>query len=192
MEYDSKKGFKFTAHDEFTDQLYHPNKVLFYSNPHEERIMPDDPNFAFIGANPGDTVWVLPQKFDPIGVSVGVSAEGIADGTFATYYEADPRVQGTAPWVKLTLVDVRGPGEVSVWQTDAFGQPVVWMATSDGITDNDAVFVPTTLDADYNWAFTAPGIYEIDVIASAYLPGEDDPIYSDVVTYTFGVEATEP
>jgi surface-anchored protein len=135
---------------------------------------------------------VLPQKFDPIGLSVGVSAEDIPDGTFASYYEADPRVQGTAPWVKLTMKAVRGPGEVSVWQTNAFGLPVVWMATSDGIDDDDALFVPTTLDADFNWAFTAPGIYEIDFVASAYLPGQDDPIYSDVVTYTFGIDATHP
>ena len=63
------------------------------------------------------------------------------------------------------------------------------MATSDGISDDDAVFVTSGRDSDYNWAFTAPGFYEIDVVASAYLPGTVDPTCSGVVTYAFGVES---
>lgn len=188
IHYEELTGWELIAHNEFTDDVYDADGVLFYVSPANRRTVPDDPDYAFLGADPGSTIWFLPQVFDPRRLSVGVSAGDIGDGSFASYYEADPRVHAEAPWVKLTLKAVRGPGEVSVWQPDAFGQPVVWMTTADGITDDDAVFVPTTLDADFNWAFTAPGIYEIDVVASAYLPGEDDPVCSDVVTYTFGVE----
>ena len=76
----------------------------------------------------------------------------------------------------------------SVDHRDAFGQPVLWMATSDGLTDDDAVFIFSGRDSDYNWAFTAPGFYEIDVVASAYLPGQSSPTCSSAVTYAFGVE----
>jgi surface-anchored protein len=180
------------AHDEFTDDLYDADEVLFYVSKADRKTMPDDPDFAFIGANPGHKIWVLPQVFDPSRLSVGVSAEDIADGTFDSYYESDSRVHATGPWVKLSFVEIRGPGEVSLWQNDGFGRPVVWMATTNGFTDDNAVFIYSGRDSDFNWAFTARGIYEIDVVASAYLPGDDLPIYSDVVTYTFGVQSTEP
>jgi surface-anchored protein len=177
------------AHDEFADVLYDADKVLFYLNETKRRTVPDDPAFAFIGADPGSTIWVLPQVFDPAGLSVGVSAEEISTETFASYEEQDPRVNAEGPWVKLTLKAVRGPGQLSVWQNDAFGRPVLWMATSHGLTDQDAVFIYASLDADFNWAFTAPGMYEIDVVASAHLPGQDNPVTSNVATYTFGVES---
>jgi surface-anchored protein len=187
--YDDQNGWDLGAHDEFADVAYAADQVLFYVSEAERRTVPNNPDFAFLGADPGTPVWVLPQVFDPARLSVGVSAEEIADGTFAAYYESDPRVQSEAPWVKLTLKAVRGPGELSVWQNDAFGQPVLWMATSDGLTEDDAVFIFSGRDSDYNWAFTAPGIYEIDVVASGYLPNAVDPVCSDVVTYTFGVES---
>ncbi len=156
----------------------------------QRRPLPDDPAFAFLG-EPGTTVWILPQVFDPSRLSVGVSAEEIADGTFATYFEPDPRVNSTAPWVKLTLKAVRGPGNISVWQNDAFGRPVLWIDTSDGISDDDAVFIFSGRDSDFNWAFTAIGIYEVDVVASAYLADQSDPVCSGIVTYTFGIETTQ-
>jgi surface-anchored protein len=190
--YDDAMGWHLAAFDDFTGDTYEADELLLYANADTRRTAPDDPAYAFLGAPPGATIWVLPQSFDPSGLSMSVTSESIADGTFASYYEADPRVQSTAAWVRLTLKDVRGPGYMSVWQYDAYGQPVVWMATAAGITADDALFVELGRDADFNFAFTAPGIYEVDLQASAYLPGQDDPSCSDVVTYTFGVEATEP
>jgi surface-anchored protein len=189
MTYDDQNGWYLQAHDEFADIVYPADQVLFYVSEANRKTVPDNPVFTFMGADPGATIWVLPQVFDPGRLSVGVSAEDIQEGTFATYTEMDPRVQAEGPWVKLTLQAVRGPGQLSVWQNDAFGQPIVWMATSEGLTAQDAVFIYAGLDADFNWAFTAAGMYEIDVVASAYLPGQDTPITSPVVTYTFGVES---
>jgi surface-anchored protein len=192
INYDDQNGWELNAHDEFTDALYDADEVLLYLSEACRQTVPDDPTFDFLGAEAGDTVWVLRQRFDPARLSVGVSAEEIADGTFASHFERDRRVRSTAPWVRLTMKAVRGPGDVSVWQNDSFGRPVVWMATSDGITNHDRVFIASGLDADFNWAFTERGIYEIDFVASAFLPGEDEPVRSKVVTYTFGVEETEP
>jgi surface-anchored protein len=191
IDYNKMTGWDLGAHDELADIAYEADEVLFYANMTARRTVPDDPDFAFLGAAPGETYWVLPMVFDPARLSVGVSTESIEDDTFASYFEADSRVHSTGPWVKLSFKEVRGPGRVSVWQNDAFGRPIVWMATAGEFTEDNAVFVLATRDADYNWAFTATGIYEVDVVASAFLPGEDHPVCSDVVTYTFGVEATE-
>jgi surface-anchored protein len=189
IDYSEKEGWNLAAHDEFHDIAYDADAVLFYANKGDRRTVPNDPDFAFLGADPGETYWGLPMVFDPGRLSVGVSVESIAANTFASYFETDSRVQATGPWVKVTFTAVRGPGNVSVWQNDYWGRPIVWMATVGGFTEDNAVFVLASRDSDYNWAFTAPGIYEIDVVASAYLP-EEDPVCSDVVTYTFGIEAT--
>jgi surface-anchored protein len=188
--FDEAMGWDLRLHDEFTDDVYDPDAVVLYANRSNRKIMPDDPDYAFIGANPGDTIRVLPAVFDPGRLSVGVSTGDIADGIFDSYYEDDPRVQSTGQWIKLTLKGVRGPGEVSVWQNDYYGKPIVWMDTADGIDDSDAVFLPAGGDADFNWAFTAAGTYEIDVQASGYQDGQL--ITSPIVTYTFGVEAGRP
>jgi surface-anchored protein len=183
-------GWHLSAFDDFSGDPYEANEVLLYASAATRATVPDDPEFAFLGAAPGSTVWVLPQAFNPGKLSMSVTTEEIADGTFASYYESDPRVRHTAAWVKLTLKDVRGPGDMSVWQDDHFGHPVVWMATADGITDDDAIFIQLGLDADFTFAFTAPGLYHVKFQASAYLPGETEPTVSDVVTYWFGVETT--
>ncbi len=188
--YDSEMGWHLAAFDDFTSAPYEADEVLLYASAITRATVPDDPDYEFLGVDPGSTVWVLPQTYNPDRLSVSATAENIAFGTFASYYESDPRVQNTAAWVKLTLKAVHGPGDLSVWQSDAYGRPVVWMDTADGITDDDAIFLQVGLDADFNFAFTAPGLYHVKFQASAYLPGQADPIVSDVVTYFFGVETT--
>lgn len=188
--YDEEMGWHLSAFDDFTGDPYEANEVLLHASAGTRQTVPDDPTYAFLGVDPGATVWVLPQAFNPGTLSLSVTTEKIAAGTFASYYEADPRVRSTAPWVKLSLKSVRGPGDLAVWQYDGYGRPVVWMATADGITGDDALFVQRGLDADFNFAFTAPGLYHVKFQVSAYLPGQADPVVSDVVNYTFGVETT--
>ena len=190
IQYDDQMGWHLAAFDDFSGDPYEANEVLLYASAATRETVPDDPEFAFVGADPGSTVWVLPQAFNPGKLSMSVTTESIAAGTFASYYESDPRVQHTAAWVKLTLKAVHGPGDMSVWQNDRFGHPVVWIATADGITAADAIFIQLGLDADFTFAFTAPGLYHVKFQASAYLPGQADPIHSDVVAYRFGVETT--
>jgi surface-anchored protein len=190
IQYDADMGWHLASFDDFSGDPYEANEILLYANSMARQIVPDDPAYAFLGAAPGTTVWVLPQAWDPNTLSMSVTSESVAHDTFASYYESDPRVQQAAAWVKLTLKRVHGPGDMSVWQYDQYGQPVVWMATSDGISDDDAIFNQLGLDADFNFAFTAPGIYRVTFQASAYLPGQNDPIHSGEVTYRFGVEST--
>src|SRR5262249_10861616 len=80
--FDPDKGFDLGLHDEITNDLYDADEVLLYVSEANRRLMPDDPDYQFIGAKPGETVWVLPAVFDPGRLSVGVSAEDIEDGTF--------------------------------------------------------------------------------------------------------------
>ena len=43
--------------------------------------------------------------------------------------------------------------------------------------------------AHQNWAFTAPGVYKVDVQASGTLVGASEAIQSEVATFTFYLDA---
>ena len=111
---------------------------------------------------------------DPELLFLGIGSEEIDPTTF----DGD---------ITLTLKGVSGPGEFSLYSIDAFGAPVVEMATSDGITAADAVTVLAGSHAHYNFAFTAIGRYAIDFEATASLPG-GTATSSGIVTYFFRVQ----
>jgi surface-anchored protein len=166
-------------HDEDNDRELAADEGFLFVGPAARTTQPADPRFNFLGAGAGNPVWVLPQVQNPSLLFFGIGTEEIDDGTFRN------------DEVTLSLRGVRGPGQFSLWATDAFGSPVVFLATSDGITPNDLIRVPTSSEVHFNSGFTAPGLYEIDFQASAVLPN-GTPVSSEVTTYFFGVEAVVP
>jgi surface-anchored protein len=168
---------------------YTPDEVILYASPSTQNTQPDDPRFDFIGAGRGNPYWLMPQNQDQLQLYLGINSESTPFGTFATYFESDPRINQTGEWIKFSLIDVRGPGYFSVWQTGGVGNVNLWMASSDGIDSSDALFSLSDGHLHYNWGFTAPGLYQIDFQASAYLgPGMTNPTLSAVETYTYIVE----
>jgi surface-anchored protein len=176
-------------HDETNDVEYEPDGATLFVAPEAELAQPSGPEWEFLGAGAGNPVWVLPQTQDPALLFLGTGAEEVEPGTFAEYLETDPRVNATGRWIRYTLVDVRGPGEFSAFTVDSFGSPVVWMASSDGISAGDSFWILEGSHNHMNWAFTATGMYEIDLKVLAFLDdGTMTPVESGVETFTFGVE----
>jgi surface-anchored protein len=180
-------GWHMHVHDEDGMRELEPDETLFYVSHDAKLTIPNDPRFSYLGGNPGDDVWVLPQVENPLVPLLGVSSEEMQGDFFDSYFEADPRVNGVGRWISLQLVGLRGPGQFSVWTTDGLGDPTDWMATFDGVSARDKLFNLEGGHAHYNWGFTATGIYEMDVRAMAYKDGQL--LTSDVVTFNFGVEA---
>src|SRR5690606_15060961 len=94
-------------------------------------------------------------------------------GTFAKFIADDPRVVATIPieHMAFELVNFSGPGDFSLYE---YGSTIkVWMDTADGInsaSDADSGGNPTDAfwafpgtHAHANWAFTAPGRYELGI-----------------------------
>jgi surface-anchored protein len=168
---------------------YAPDEALLVAVPAARTTQPAGSQWDFLGAGAGNDVWILPQSQIPSLLYLGTDSERTAPGTFAPYFESDPRVSETAPWIKVSVRDVRGPGYFSMWQTGTFGTPIVWVSTADGISDQDAFYLVEGGHIHYNWAFTARGQYEVDVEATAYLgPGQTNPTSSGIITYCFSVE----
>jgi surface-anchored protein len=139
---------------------------------------PAGSQWDFLGVAAGKSFWRLPETPDSNLLSLGVDTTGVPAGTFKAYTPADPRVTSKAAWVKLGLVDLRGPGELSVYQTVG-GNPKVWVSTADNglvryseANDNtavreDAVYLQPGQEPNFTWAFSKPGHYRATFQASA-------------------------
>ncbi|MEM7809235.1 MAG: choice-of-anchor M domain-containing protein [Planctomycetota bacterium] len=128
-------------------------------------------SFDFIGATPGESIWLIPQAapspFDRLWFGLGneeVSPE--ARQELVSWSPNDPRLSPIElPWIEFRLRDVRAPssaGEFSAYQS-AGGNLTNWMATTNGIGDEDAIWVQEGAHGHYNFAFTEQGVWEIDL-----------------------------
>jgi surface-anchored protein len=123
--------------------------------------------YRFIGAQAGETFWYYNQSQAP---APGFNSEDMGDmerGELCLWDPNDPvrNAAGTQKWLQVNLVDVRGPegGEVSMWR-DISGAPVVFFSTlAGGITDEDVFYIQAGRHSHNSWAFTRPGLYEVDI-----------------------------
>jgi surface-anchored protein len=128
---------------------------------------------------------------------LGTNDEGTNPGALLSYMATDPRLPHdvAVPWIKASVLAVRGPGDFSIFSTDSFGTPTVWVDTADNpnghtggqLDSSDALWLIGGGHVHYNWGFTARGYYAIDVQASAFLP-DGTPTSSQVVTYYLSAE----
>ena len=163
------------VHDEDGDRELEAADTLMYIGPDGKTSRPAGSDWDFFGNSAGEDLWILPQTQDTNLVFLGIAGEEIDAGVF------DGNV------VNLFLSAVRGPGEFSLYTTDSFGDPTVFMSSADGIGAGDMVPVPVGGHAHFNWAFTGQGLYEVDMFAQGTISGQT--ITSDVTTYHFGAEA---
>jgi surface-anchored protein len=172
--------------------------TVISAGPDAQATRPVDAKWDFLGAAAGDPVWIFPETFSTTTPWPGVGAYDNSADTFASYFESDPRINATAPWLTMQLLDVRGPegGQFSLYQS-GITDPKVFMTTADGITSDDTAWIPNLDHIHYNWAFTKPGLYQVDVIASGYVdfnqtgtyePGVDPLSESQIITLHFAVE----
>lgn len=94
--------------------------------------------------------------------------------------------------VRLSATEVRGPGEASAFLTSTFGEPEIYFNSADGFApsrgyEGDTVSLPVDAHTHVSWAFSEPGVYEIDFAASLARTRGDQPIPLGTTTVTFAV-----
>jgi surface-anchored protein len=140
--------------------------------------VPDDPAYAFVGAQVGEPVWVVPQTQNPDVVWVGWNTQ-------------DPQVmEAIDRGITLALTGTQGPGVVTTYlQSGSFGEPQVLFDSR--IPGAQPVWVDVNTHTHANWVFTAPGVYLLRLEASAELV--DGTTVSDTALMRFAVGgATSP
>ncbi|RMI46693.1 choice-of-anchor M domain-containing protein [Streptomyces triticirhizae] len=117
---------------------------------------PDSQDFAFLDAEPGSELYVIPQTQHPEVVWLGWNTQ-------------DPEVmEQVNRGVTLTLHGVEGPGHLAVFlQNGDLGAPeVLWDGDEAGPQE---LWVDLNTHTHANWVFTEPGIYVVDFEITADL-----------------------
>jgi len=138
------------------------------------RLVPPGAQFAFLG-EAGSTFFVLPQDEHPDLTYLGIGVDPIPVGTPA------------ASQIRLRLVSVAGPGHFAAYQVGSFGQSVAMMNSRDGIHANDGIDLAPGAHEHMNWAFNAPGDYQITFVAQAVRQSTGQMVLSLPTTYRFRV-----
>lgn len=133
--------------------------------------VPPGAQWSFLGSA-GASVWILPQIENPALLYLGIGTEELETGIFVN------------DQVTLSLVGVNGPGNFALYQIDMFGNPNVLMNAAGGAPNALTLTAGSQLHA--NWAFTAPGTYEVSFSAAGALVG-GGMTGSGPVAYTFEV-----
>jgi surface-anchored protein len=110
-------------------------------------------SIPFLGLGVGDSVWVLGQN-----QVAGVPFFGIATE------ELIP-----AEWtgqIQFKMTGFAGPGHFALWNTDAFGSPTVFLQSNNGVGESDLVALAPGVHAHFNWGFTQPGTYAVELTVS--------------------------
>lgn len=103
--------------------------------------------------------------------------------------------------VRMVATQVEGPGNLSAYITETFGNPSVFFDSGNGIQlpqsgagegddGTDAITLPTDAHTHMSWAFTKPGIYKLHVRAETLKTREAAPqtLAEGVVTFAVGVD----
>lgn len=182
-------------------QSFRANEAVLVAGNDAKVLRPADPLFDAIGVVAGEPFWLMSQNGD-IGLYLGFEASFNYDRTASMNlshvqsWDADGP-SGFNPAqkvVEIALVDVRGPGEFSMWFS-YFEGPRFYMSTADDIDPVDTV-AQEDGDDEYwqfvgghshvNWAFTTPGIYELDFQGRTVLANGTE-VRSPVTTFYFSV-----
>lgn len=134
----------------------YPDETVFHVLDAAKLTVPDDPAYAFLGAEPGSDVYVVPQTQNPEVVWIGWNTQ-------------DPQVMETVDrGVTLSLGGVQGPGIMTTYlQSGSFGEPqLLWDSRTAGA---QPVWVDVNTHTHANWVFTEPGVYLVELTAEADL-----------------------
>lgn len=151
-----------------------PEEALLVGNPNSTWLLSSiPPAFEFIGAQPGEPFWILPQNAGSGALPLGIAVEQADSGRLCLWNPGDSRGADTEDlWFELRLLDVRGPADANfaMWQADALRPPVVFASThEDGITAEDVFYISDGSHVHMNWGFTKPGLYEVDFCVATVL-----------------------
>ena len=124
------------------------------------------PQFQFTGITPDGTAasdfWFLPQG-NVSGVPfLGFATEELNAGDWVGNLSFALTGMRFTPFG----TGVAGQEVFSLWQNDPFGNPDVFMTTTDGIGGGDALSLPTGQHDHFNFGFSEEGQYELDFAAS--------------------------
>ncbi|GAA3587339.1 hypothetical protein GCM10022222_85010 [Amycolatopsis ultiminotia] len=91
--------------------------------------------------------------------------------------------------IQLSATALNGPGTMTAYLTESLGQPQVYFSSADGFDQRDATTLPPSAHTHLNWAFSAPGVYELTLRAQLNEPAAaPKPLGEGTFTFAVGVD----
>ena len=186
--YQGKEEWEIVIHGNDGDPDLDPNETVMVvfdrPLPHEggRARRPAREQWDFLGVEGNEDVWIIPQNFNP-----NVWPGWRSEGAFASYYNDDPRLGFSAPFVGISVESVSysglGAGHYSMWSNQTGGITKVWITTADGISEDD-VYYFSSGHSHTNQGFSDPGVYRVDYRAAGFLAndGGDPPVGTRLAT----------
>lgn len=154
------------------------------------------------GVRPGTPVVALAENSAKYGGNVIPLVEDVSLDTvwlgMRVVGNGEGRGATATSQVELQATAVRGPGDAAAFLTGAFGTPEVYLNSADGFTpengyQGDTATLPVDAHTHMSWAFSKPGIYEIDFRAQLITARGDrpQPLGSTTVTFAVGVHPSK-
>jgi len=179
---------------------YAPSQALLMVNAGTRVTRPAGSQFDFISVAAGEPIWLISANQVPGQIFLGIQADyGLtapeqmpaSNTTNWKSWDPDgPGPAGTGRYVMFNVVAVRGPGHLSIWDNGIFGEVNVRVASADGLDARDGLPQFIRSHSHHNWAFTAPGYYEVDFQARTFLGPNSGPgteVVSPIATFHFYV-----
>ncbi|MFC6355897.1 TIGR03773 family transporter-associated surface protein [Luethyella okanaganae] len=147
-----------------------PDGVILWLKPSSGITLPS--GYGAVGPA-GSSVWQVPQTQNPELIWLGWNSEALNAGN----------ARSEVSW---TLNSVNGPGSVKVYQSGVFGGVQSMMLNGGG----SSYSIPLGVHAHANWAFSAEGIYRLEMTQTLTLANGQRS--SDTETLTIAVGNVDP
>jgi surface-anchored protein len=161
-----------------------PSTGLVVRVPDPSVPRPAGSQWDFLGAAASQPIWFDPQVQEPGKPFLG----------FATDLLSTANWPSGLTWSLTAILSRPSGGEFSLWQTGFFGSPEVKFDTADGIDPtNDDNFAQSAGGHDhYNWGFTKPGVYQLELTATGTHASNGQASGSGVFTFYVTNAVPEP
>lgn len=155
---------------EVDDREYTPGEIVILGASTSMAILPEGFDIPALGKSVGDPVWVLPWTQEDGLPFLGTASEELNPADWI----------GGITFTLGTVVSPSGSGEFALWRYGSFGNMMVDLST---VTGQNSVTTITGSHDHFNWGFTEPGEWKIELTASG--THVTDGFVSDTETFTF-------
>ncbi|GAA1659951.1 hypothetical protein GCM10009830_01250 [Glycomyces endophyticus] len=133
----------------------------------------------------------LAENAEPYGAKLLPLVENITLDTVWLGFGVRGETQDRAAEITVHLTGYTGPGQATMFLTDAFGTPEIYWNTADGLTSTDAITLPPNAHTHVNWTFSEPGVYTLDMAATLTDAGSVTEEGTGTFTFAVGVNPRE-
>ncbi|MEU5153924.1 anchored repeat ABC transporter, substrate-binding protein [Glycomyces sp. NPDC021274] len=156
-------------------------------------LLEDHPLIKLFDANVPEDVpnLSLAENAEPYGAKLMPLVENIKLDTVWLGFGVRGATDTRSAEIGIRLTEFTGPGQATMFLTDAFGQPEIYWNTADGLAADDVITLPPNAHTHVNWTFTEPGVYTLTTAATLTDGGAATDAGTATFTYAVGVNPRE-